>query len=192
MSGYWHFVFGYWYFISGFWIWDMGIESRNEAGLRAHRSKGTGARDYLWTGKMINKKENILIVDDEPDMCWTLVRILGGMDFCAQKALNGEQALQLVAETHFPLAFLDAKLPDIEGLDLAEQIRQKDAGVRIIIVSGYYYQNDKEVQRALAQGLIIGFIAKPFDHDEIRRAILDCFSEVPGIIGASSSARCRK
>jgi DNA-binding NtrC family response regulator len=192
MSGYWYFVFSYWYLISGFWIWDMGIGSRNKAGLRANRPKGTGAHDYLWTGKMITKKENILIVDDELDMCWALARILDRMDFCVQKAFNGEQALQLVAETHFPMAFLDAKLPDIDGLDLAEQIRQKDAGVRIFIVSGYYYQNDKEVQRSLAQGLIIGFIAKPFDHDEIRKAIRDCLSEVPETIGASRSAGCRK
>lgn len=141
---------------------------------------------------MIYKKENILIVDDEPDMCWALAHILGCMDFYAQKAFNGEHALQLVAETHFPMAFLDAKLPDIEGLDLAGQIRQKDSGVRIFIVSGYYYQNDKEVQRALAQGLVVGFIAKPFDHDEIRKAIRDCLSEAPGTIGADRPAGCRK
>lgn len=129
---------------------------------------------------MTNKKRTILIVDDEPDMCWALARILDRMDFCAQKAFNGEQALQLVAENHFPMAFLDAKLPDIEGLDLAERIRQNDDGVSIFIVSGYFYKNDKEVQRALAQGLIAGFIAKPFDHEEIQTAVRNCFSDTTG------------
>ncbi len=126
---------------------------------------------------MIQSAKTILIVDDEPDMCWALAHILGRMNCCAQKAFNGQHALQLVAKNHFPIALLDAKLPDIEGLDLAERIWKKDAEVRIFIVSGYFYQNDKEIQRALAQGLIAGFIAKPFDHEEIRAAIQDCFSD---------------
>ena len=118
-----------------------------------------------------DKKQNILIVDDEPDMCWALARILNRMVFCTREAFNGEQALALVGQEHFPIAFLDAKLPDIEGLDLAARIIEKDAGVRIFIVSGFFYKNDQEVQQALAQGLITGFIAKPFDHEEIRTAI---------------------
>jgi DNA-binding NtrC family response regulator len=129
---------------------------------------------------LINKKPNFLIVDDEPDMCWALARILDRMTFCARKAFNGEQALRLVEQEHFPIAFLDAKLPDIEGLDLAARIVQKDAGVRIFMVSGFFYKNDKEVQQALTLGLIAGFIAKPFDHDEIRTAIRKCYPEWMG------------
>lgn len=177
MPGYWHFVFGFWYFASGIWILDMEVGPPNKAKHSAQRPEGVSASDDLRTARMINKKQTILIVDDEPDMCWTLACILDRMDFYAQKAFNGEQALQLVAENQFPMAFLDAKLPDIEGLDLAGQIRQKDAGVCIFMVSGYFYKNDKEVQQALAQRLIAGFIAKPFDHEEIRTAIRNCFSE---------------
>lgn len=121
-----------------------------------------------------SKKQNILIVDDEPDMCWALGCILDRMAFCVKKAFNGEQALQLVGQEHFPMAFLDAKLPDIEGLDLAARIVQKDAGVRIFMVSGFFYKNDKEVQQALALNLIAGFIAKPFDHEEIRTVVQKC------------------
>lgn len=177
MSGYWHFVFGFWYFASGIWILDMGVGPTNKAEHGAQRPKGIGASSDLRTVRMINKKQTVLIVDDEPDMTWALACILNRMDFCTKKAFNGERALQLVAESQFPMAFLDAKLPDIEGLDLAVRIRQKDAGVRIFMVSGYFYKNDKEVQQALAQGLIAGFIAKPFDHEEIRTAIRNCFSE---------------
>jgi DNA-binding NtrC family response regulator len=177
MSGYWKFVFGYWYFVSGIWILDVGSKTLGKTNHNAHRPEDVGASDDLRTAKMINKERSILIVDDEPDMCWALANILNRMDFYAQKAFNGEQALGLVAENHYPIAFLDAKLPDIEGLDLAGRIRRKDANVLIFIVSGYFYINNKEVRQALAQGLIAGFIAKPFDHEEIRTAIRDCFSE---------------
>ncbi len=126
---------------------------------------------------MTNNQQTILIVDDEPDMCWALENILNHMNFHVQKAFNGEQALQLASENRFPMAFLDAKLPDIEGLDLARGIRESNDGICIFIVSGYFYKNDKEVQQALTKGLISGCIAKPFDHEEIRTAIRNRFSE---------------
>ncbi len=125
---------------------------------------------------MTQSPKTILIVDDEPDMCWALEHILGRMGYDTHKVFNGEQALGMVAEKHFPLAFLDAKLPDMEGLDLAARIRQIDTRVRILLVSGYFYQNDKEVQQALARGLILGFIAKPIDHAEIQATIRGCLS----------------
>jgi len=72
---------------------------------------------------------------------------------------------------HFRLAFLDAKLPDMEGLDLARRIRKLDPAVPIVMISGYFYRDDDAIQKAVAEGLISSFIGKPFDHDEILKAI---------------------
>ncbi|MBL7176132.1 MAG: response regulator [Desulfobacteraceae bacterium] len=120
---------------------------------------------------MKNKDKLFLIVDDEPDMCWALEQILKKNGCLSKKTLNGKSALKLVRENRFQLAFLDAKLPDIEGLELARQIREIDPSLRIIIVSGYFYKDDIGVQKALADGFISGFISKPFNHDEIVRNI---------------------
>lgn len=120
---------------------------------------------------MANKKAIFLIVDDEPDMCWALENILKKTGLKSKKALNGREALGLVRQNRFKMAFLDAKLPDIEGLELAKQIYKADPSVRIVIVSGYFYKDDTEIQGALTNGLVSGFIAKPFDHDEILKAI---------------------
>lgn len=113
----------------------------------------------------------VLIVDDEPDMCWTLANVLRGNGFLSKQAQNGKAALALVKQNRFRLAFLDAKLPDIEGLELAQRIRSMDPSVRIVIVSGYFYKDDIDVRNALAEELICGFIAKPFNHDEILKAV---------------------
>jgi len=69
------------------------------------------------------------------------------------------------------MAFLDAKLPDAEGLELAKTIRKMDASVSVVIVSGYFYRDDVNMQRALGDGDICGFIEKPFLHDEILETI---------------------
>ena len=120
---------------------------------------------------MRTKGEKLLIVDDEPDMCWALEHILEKNGFLTKKALNGSEALLLIESERFQLIFLDAKLPDIDGLELAKQIRKIDPDIRIIIVSGYFYQDDMVIQKALEEGLICGFIGKPFFHDEILKAV---------------------
>ena len=120
---------------------------------------------------MAEKQKEFLIVDDEPDICWAFENILKKIGLLTDKALNGREALQLVKQKRFRMAFLDAKLPDMEGLELARQIRKIDSGVRAVIVSGYFYKDDINIQNALEEDVICSFISKPFDHDEILKVI---------------------
>lgn len=120
---------------------------------------------------MKKRDEKILLVDDEPDMCWALEHILKEKGVVSQKALSGQEALKLIESDCFQLAFLDAKLPDMEGIELARRIREVDSAIRLIMISGYCYKDDSYVQSALAGGLICDFIAKPFLHDEILKAV---------------------
>jgi len=122
-------------------------------------------------GRMKDKNELFLIVDDEPDMCWALEHILKKNAFLSKRALTGQEALNLMKVDRFRLAFLDAKLPDMEGLDLARRIRKRDPAVPIVMISGYFYRDDDAIQKAVAEGLISSFIEKPFDYDEILKAI---------------------
>jgi len=120
---------------------------------------------------MNKKKDLFLIVDDEPDMCWALEYMLKKNGILSKRALSGQEAISLMESNRFRAAFLDAKLPDIEGLDLARRLRDIDPVIHIVMISGYFYRDDNDVQNALAEGLIKGFIGKPFDHDEILKAI---------------------
>jgi len=112
-----------------------------------------------------------LIVDDEPDMCWALGHILKQNGFLFKTARNGRQALSLVEKSRFRAIFLDAKLLDIDGLELARRILKVQPAVRIVLVSGYFYEDDIAVRKALAQESICSFISKPFSHNEILNAI---------------------
>jgi DNA-binding NtrC family response regulator len=120
---------------------------------------------------MAGRNEVFLIVDDEPDVCWSLEHLLKRNGLLSKKALSGQEALGLMERDRFQSIFLDAKLPDMEGLELARRIREVDPAIPIVLVSGYFYRDDVAVQDALAEGLISGFIAKPFRHDEIVKTI---------------------
>lgn len=112
-----------------------------------------------------------LIVDDEPDMCWALQHILEGRGFQSHIASNASDALRLMESSNFRLAFLDAKLPDMEGLELAKRIREVAPATLIVMVSGYFYRDDLAIQKAFEDGLISGFISKPFLNDEILQEV---------------------
>lgn len=58
----------------------------------------------------------ILVVDDEPEMCWILENIIRRTGFTCLKALSAGEAMALTEINKFGMVFLDAKLPDIDGL----------------------------------------------------------------------------
>ena len=109
----------------------------------------------------------VLIVDDEPDICWALTHILKNTGIVPVTTTSGQQALRLAKSQRFGLAFIDAKLPDVDGLVLARRFRADDAAVRIVLVSGYFYRDDVEVRQAMDAGLITDFVSKPILHQEV-------------------------
>ncbi len=120
---------------------------------------------------MLIKERTLLIVDDEPDIFWAMEHLLKQEGFALIRALNGIETIESIDKTHFDLVLLDAKLPDVEGLTLANKIKEIDSAVPIILLSGYLSRDDKIVQDSLSSGLISGYISKPFQHSEILNAI---------------------
>jgi len=89
--------------------------------------------------------------------------------FIVNSVNNGGQALTLLAKKEYAVAFVDAKIPDMDGLSLAALIRQRNPLTNILLISGFYYQEDKTIVEGLKNNLFVSFIAKPFDLNEVRR-----------------------
>ena len=113
---------------------------------------------------MNEKYAPILVVDDEPEMCWILENIIRRTGLTCITALSAGEAIALTANHKFGMAFLDAKLPDIDGLELARQLRKTNAHLPIIIVSGYFYQDDPTIEGVLQEGLIAAFEQLPEEY----------------------------
>ena len=110
----------------------------------------------------------ILVIDDEPDMCWAMENILRPAGYAVTSTTKGTEALELLAQEHYAVAFVDAKLPDLDGLELAALIRQRHPSVAVVLISGYFYQEDKAITEGLQKELFIGFVSKPFALEEVR------------------------
>ena len=113
----------------------------------------------------------VLIVDDEPGMCWVLENLLAERGFDLRTAQSGDAALKLVESTRFNIALLDVKLNDMDGLDLARRIKSLDPSIHIVMISGYYYKDDVNIRRAMDEGSVSGFISKPFRHEDVIRML---------------------
>jgi len=120
---------------------------------------------------MSNKHAAFLVVDDEPEICWIFERIINKSGAVCHTARNAKEAKALANLQPYSIAFLDAKLPDSDGLDLANWLINFLPGIHIVIVSGYFYQDDPIITAAVRLGRISAFIAKPFNHAEILRTI---------------------
>jgi DNA-binding response OmpR family regulator len=118
----------------------------------------------------------VLVVDDDPDLCWALEHVLRELRVRCIRALDGQAALQAARLNRLVVALLDAKLPDIDGLELAQRIRLVHPGILILVVSGYFYKDDPVIETAMAQRLIHGFIEKPFSHGEVVAAVKNLLS----------------
>jgi DNA-binding NtrC family response regulator len=111
---------------------------------------------------------NILIVDDEPDLCWALERMIRSSEMVISTADCAAAAIDLVGQHYYTVAFVDAILPDANGQQLAQRIYTISPTTSIVLMSGYYYREDM----SLAQEYIAGFLAKPFLISDVR-AILE-------------------
>jgi CheY-like chemotaxis protein len=113
----------------------------------------------------------VLVVDDDPDICWVLEHLVAGLPAQCIRALDSQGALQAARLHRLALVLLDAKLPDVDGLELARQIRCAHPAVPIMLISGYFYKDDPAIRTAVEQGLICRFVEKPFSHTAIIRAM---------------------
>lgn len=114
---------------------------------------------------MANKEKlKILVVDDEPDLCWVLEQALKADGHEITRAETGEIAREIIEDASFDLAFIDIRLPDEDGFSIAEFLKKNNPDVKIVIISGYYYPEDESLQ----DKDVDGFISKPFDLDQIK------------------------
>jgi DNA-binding NtrC family response regulator len=104
-------------------------------------------------------------------MCWILIWFLQRQGYSTIAVENGRDAIEIARNSPLSLAFIDAKLPDIEGHNLAQQLQTLQSDLPVILVSGYFYDDDQSVQNWMQQGIIRAFIGKPFLFDQIRNAL---------------------
>lgn len=139
--------------------------------IKSELSKGTEFHVILDLEKatsseidMVLPAWKMLVVDDDESLCRTAVDTLASIGIQADWTLSGENAIQMVKKHHqtrddYQIIMLDWKLPGIDGLSVAREIRKfVGSEMPIILISAYDWSDFEEEARAAG---INGFIAKP-------------------------------
>lgn len=112
--------------------------------------------------------KNILVVDDELDILETIVDSLEiefGDAISIHKAANGQEALQKFREdVNFDLIVTDLNMPDMDGLELTENIKKIEENTPIIVFTGHGDIEEKEKLTSLG---VVAMIKKPYVEDLI-------------------------
>lgn len=113
---------------------------------------------------MILPAWNMLVVDDDEMLCQTAIATLKSIGVKAEWTLSGENAVQMVAHRHqigddYQIILLDWKLPGMDGVQTAREIRrQLGENVPILLISAYDWS---EFSDEAKEAGVNGFIAKP-------------------------------
>lgn len=124
---------------------------------------------------MIQKKNTILVIEDELPIRKVLTISLEGANYKVVECDNGKEGVRLAVSVHPELILLDLGLPDIDGKEVITAIRQW-AQIPIIICS--VRNADEEVVQALRAGAD-DYVVKPFNsevllariHANLRKAV---------------------
>ncbi|MBD2158593.1 response regulator [Leptolyngbya sp. FACHB-16] len=107
---------------------------------------------------------HLLVIEDDPIQAQSIIELIGGGDVTSTAAHTGAAALELLRSQPCDCIVLDLGLPDMNGFDLIERIKQEPALARlpIIVYTGKDLTEAEETQlRRLAETIIIKDVRSP-------------------------------
>lgn len=122
------------------------------------------------TGEQPRGNEIILLVEDEPMVREFALRVLQGQGYTVLEASNGEEGLEKIQNMEQPLHLLisDVVMPRVGGKELAERLKSRYPGLKVLFISGYT-GNTVIHQHHLGPG--IDFLQKPFSPGTLARKV---------------------
>ena len=111
----------------------------------------------------MKEKIKLLVIDDDPSVSWLLSEGLGG-EYEVLSARDGKEGIKMVSGAKPDLVLLDIKMPGLNGLEVLEQIKEKDRFLEVIMLSGH--GETKNVVESIRRGAS-EFVNKPFDAKEV-------------------------
>jgi DNA-binding NtrC family response regulator len=118
-----------------------------------------------------DKKQTVLVVDDEPDIVEYLSFVLGKFGYSTLTANSAVEAMKVVNKSGTApfLAIVDIVLGDDNGMNLANKLVAKQPKLNVLLISGY--ADTVVITDPLPNGKKAGFLPKVFTSEELKRAI---------------------
>jgi DNA-binding response OmpR family regulator len=119
-----------------------------------------------------NKNIKILLVDDEPDIIFWAKKVLEVNGFVVDSYTDPTLALSNFKPGLYDLLLLDIKMPDMDGFDLYEKLKEIDSNVKVcfLTASQVFYEEYRRLDAYATQGKKC-FIQKPCENEKLIRKL---------------------
>jgi DNA-binding NtrC family response regulator len=118
---------------------------------------------------------DILIVDDEKNLRWSLRIALEEQGHHVQEVASGEECLEVLRESAKDLVFLDVRLPGRDGMDILQEVRRSHSETIVVMMSAY--GEPDSMSDALQLGAYY-FLPKPFELKKVIDLVADAMINI--------------
>jgi CheY-like chemotaxis protein len=121
--------------------------------------------------------KRILVVDNDEKVAEFLRERLAelGRGFAVEAATSGQEALEKMEARPFELIITDLRMPGIDGLELAERVKEHSPDTRLIMITAY---GSDEIEAAAGRLDVYRYITKPFHISHLIEAARDALADV--------------
>ncbi len=125
------------------------------------------------------RKHSILLVDDEPEVLFSLKGLLR-REFNLHTAETGSEAMEILARHEIHVVMTDQRMPEMTGVELVQRVKcQYPEAIRIVFTG---YADIKSVIDAINKGGLYRYITKPWDPDELVELLREAVAEYDKIV----------
>lgn len=115
---------------------------------------------------MRKDKINVLVVDDSQSMRFAVTTTLSSVGYSTDEASDGLEAINLAKEKAYDLVLTDINMPNMNGFQLIEALRDLQ-GYKFVPIVTLTTQTDKESRQKAKQAGATGWIVKPFAPEQL-------------------------
>jgi DNA-binding NtrC family response regulator len=121
-------------------------------------------------------QEELLVVDDEPQMLIAINETLRRSGYCITTAGNGVEALRRLKEKYFQLVITDMRMPGVSGLDLLRKVKNLTPQTPVILLTAYgTIRNAVDAMRHGAYD----YLLKPFSSESLENVVRRALDSAP-------------
>ena len=122
---------------------------------------------------IVSKK--ILVVDDEESIRQVIKMELVNLGYDPECAQNGKEALEILTKEKFPLILTDLRMPEIDGIELCMQIKERNPETVIYAFAGHVTEDEfYDLEEVGFDGLL----CKPVSFKVLKRAVEGAFDKI--------------
>ena len=111
---------------------------------------------------------HILLLEDEPNVAKGLKMVMDEQGYDVDLATTGQGALDSFWAGRFDLLIADLRLPDIDGMEVVERVKEKRPETPVVVITGY--PSVSSAIKALKAG-VTDYLRKPFTEEEFISAV---------------------